>query len=251
MAVKFRRGGRLAASDKVFCNKKPLEFVNSFKYLALRMHFTGTLFTGHLQDRIQAALSSIYVQVKDVRKLSVQTAIRLYGIKIVPMLSYSLDRVWNHLTYANFGLLEKVFCVFMKRVLCLHSASRSRFIYVLGGCGPSIEEIRIRLKVPPTDAFNQFLSDWQQKVVVAMRQVRTLDVFHTKEMWEGTSCGDRHVYTRYMVHGYHHLICEKTFFHEVDAECRCRYCLETCDIYHVTKCEAKAMSLHAWARYVF
>lgn len=248
-AMKFRRGGRLAAADEILCNGQPLEFVNSFPYLGLRVQYTGTTYTEHITERITKSLASMYVDVRDVKKLSVNAALKLFALKAVPMMSYGLGRVWGHLSLADIRLLEKCFCTFMKRVLGLSNKSRSRFVYLLADCGAIVELVRSRLKAPITEPFNQFMIEWHLKVAEAKQEVGHLDVFLARELWEGRACSDRSVYTRYIVHGFHHLVCSTKGFHQVGDQCLCRFCSQPCVKYHIVKCPNVDRSLHFLSRW--
>ena len=247
-AMKFRRGGRLAAADKIVCNGQPLEFVNSFSYLGLLVHFKGTTFTQHVKRRVKATLAAMYVGTKDVRKLSLSAATKLFALKAVPMMSYSLGRVWKYLSLADFRLLEGCFCTYMKRVLCLSMTARSRFVYLLADCGPIMEAIRSRLKAPITESFSQFLSEWCPKVAEATEEVGLLDVFLLRDLWFGRACSSRHVYTRYIVHGYHHLVCSFPEYHQAGDLCLCKFCSQKCAKYHVSLCPQLDSSLHFLSR---
>src|SRR5690606_20186079 len=56
-AMKFRRGGRLARADKLNLSSKPIEFVNEFAYLGVRLQYTGNSFKGHIEDRTRSAMA--------------------------------------------------------------------------------------------------------------------------------------------------------------------------------------------------
>ena len=56
---------------------------------------------------------------KDAPKLPLGTALRLLYIKIVPIVSYALKKIWSHLTTANLKSLETVKATYLKRALQL------------------------------------------------------------------------------------------------------------------------------------
>ena len=132
----------------------------------------------------------------------------------------------------------------MKRALRLHKAIKSRFIYLLSGQGPSIETIRVRLKVAQTEPFRRYLQEWQIKLSEAQLEVGTLDVYLQEALWSQAGCRDRHVYTRYIVHGYHHLVCSFKSYHQPGDGCLCRFCMQLCDKYHASSCSVSNRSLH-------
>ena len=145
--------------------------------MGLRIHYTGTSFTAHIEERVAAALSAAHAQIRDVRKLSVGTAVRLFELKLLPMLSYGLGRVWKHLTTSNFAALERCFCTYMKRVLCLHRTAKNSFIYLLAEYPLAVEVMRVSLNAPVTDTFQSFRAEWEVKVAAAATEVLQLDVF--------------------------------------------------------------------------
>ena len=137
----------------------------------------------------------------------------------------------------------------MKRVLCLPIRARSRFVYLMSGCPPAAETIRLRLKMPRTVPYERFISEWEAKVEQARREVGGLDVFNALHLWSGSACDSRHVYTRYIVHGYHYLVCSNAAFHEEYELCTCRFCLQRCTKYHAVECTAlDQKSLHYFSR---
>ena len=247
-AVKFRRSGR-TTTERILCNGDPLEFVNSFTYLGLLLHYSGKSFAEHIRRRVTAALAALAIECNDVRKLSVSAAVALFELEIVPMLSYALDRVWGHLTESCFEALERCFCTYMKRVRCLHPKARNRFVYLLAGYGPALETIRMRLKAPTTEPFLSFVYKWQGKVAEALAEVGNLDIYLAREMWAERGCQSRHVYTRYIVHGYHHVVCSNRNYHQPDDQCVCRFCSQSCAKYHATACGSFDESLHSLSRY--
>ena len=139
----------------------------------------------------------------------------------------------------------------MKRVLCLSIKARSRFVYVLSDCAPMVELLRLRLRMPVTEPLNNFLREWRRKVTEAATEVRTLDIFKSPWLWAGVACDDRHVYTRYIVHGFHHLVCSRREFHEdYSTQCICRFCSQQCAKYHAVDCPAlQRRSLHFFSRW--
>ena len=130
--------------------------MNTFPYLGLLVHYSSKSFSEHIRRRVAAAHASIACEIRDLRKLSVSTAVALFNLKIIPMLSYSLDRVWGHLSESCFKTLEGCFCTYM----------RNRFVYIMANCIPAVEPIRNGLKALPSESFTQFVLGLQVKVSI-------------------------------------------------------------------------------------
>ena len=137
----------------------------------------------------------------------------------------------------------------MKRALCLHRSARSRYVYALSGSTLMIDELRQRLRVNLTDAFNHVLHEWSTKVNDALTELEQEEIFRKPELWAESALDDRHVFTRYLVHGYHHLLCTNLSFHDADGTvCLCRYCGNKCPKYHATRCVSENVSLYYLSR---
>ena len=103
----FRREGNVYKTDIIFCGSEKLEIVNSYKYLGLTLQVRGKTFTKQIEGRCAAAIKAMF-DIKMLHKLSIDTALRLFYIKIVPIGSYALKKIWMHLVTANLKTLEAV-----------------------------------------------------------------------------------------------------------------------------------------------
>jgi hypothetical protein len=59
------------------------------------------------------------------------TAMMLFDLRILPILTYGIEITWNHLTKRNLRDIERVKPTFLKRVMCLSKHAPSRLTYVL------------------------------------------------------------------------------------------------------------------------
>src|SRR5580693_5329410 len=123
--------------------------------------------------------------------MSVGTAVKVFNMKFLPMLSYGLDRVWKHLTVENFRSLEPCFCTFMKRVLSLHKSTKNRFVYLLADCPPSVEVMRQRLRILPTISFTEFVDSIREKNSAVVAEVGDLNILSNRSLWAECARGDR------------------------------------------------------------
>ena len=83
----FRKGGRIAAVDKITYKGEELKVVNSFKYLGITLQPTITSFRSHIRERCFAAIRSIY-DIENPTRLSLTTAMYLFSNKGLPVLTY-------------------------------------------------------------------------------------------------------------------------------------------------------------------
>ena len=78
----FRKGGRIAAADKITYKGEELKVVNSFKYLGVTLQPTITSFRSHIRERCFAAIRSIY-DIENPTRLSLTTAMYLFYNKVL------------------------------------------------------------------------------------------------------------------------------------------------------------------------
>ena len=159
--LKYRRGGPLGARDRFYWQGERLEIVPSAKYLGVRLQTSGLVFTSHIEEVVSRSLTTVYADIGDPYGLSIETAIKLFELKLLPQVSYGLERLWEYLTTANLRTLERSFTVFMKRTLRLSRSSKSRYVYLMADTVPMVETIRARVKGSRTQAFEEFISSWR------------------------------------------------------------------------------------------
>ncbi|XP_018496824.1 uncharacterized protein LOC108864883 [Galendromus occidentalis] len=247
--VKFGRAPRSAKDDRLLLDGRPLELVKNFRYLGVRFSRSVGNFHAHIEERTSLAISASFTVIGKLNRLSLHTAIALFKMKLMPIISYGLKRVWNHLTSTDFKKLEQCFTLYMKRALSLHRSTRSRYVYALTGSPLMINEIRERIREEQTPPFIQVLQEWSKKVNDALSELEQEEIFRKRQLWAESASDERHVYTRYLVHGYHHLLCTDNSFHDADgAKCLCRYCGDSCPKYHAAKCRSGLTSLYCLSK---
>ena len=233
-AMKFRRGGRLANSDELRLAGTPLKYVNSFTYLGLTVHTSGKSFTEHVTLRVGKALAAS-VGIEKPWLLSMKTALALFDLKVAPVASFGIQHVWEHLSVSQLGRLDRVKPAYLKRVMGLHQNSKNRLVYLLAGTPLFIEDVKKRFSLPFTPAYEQFIHEYEMK----MCDINP-DFFKTGAMqddtWKGTHRTNRHIVTRYAIHGFHHNLCRTAGFHEPNTQCRCSNCGLHCGRYHANEC---------------
>jgi len=233
-AMKFRRGGRLAASDTLHVNRTSVKFVNSFKYLGVILPTNGRAFLEHITDRVRRALVAS-VGIRTPSKLSLRTALILFDIKVAPVASYGIEIIWDHLSSALLEKLDRIKPAFLKRALGLHRSSLNRYVYLLSDTSLFVEDLKRRFKLATTPAYLEFVSLWERKMAEINPDFYCTGAM-TSEAWKGANRTNRHVVTRFAVHGFHHVLCATVGFHEPTDVCTCSRCGENCHKYHAAVC---------------
>jgi hypothetical protein len=153
--MKFRRGGRLALSDKLYIEHEEVEFVSSISYLGFTIGYTATSFTRHVKERRSKAVSSIYT-LPDLRKLSLNVALEVFRLKIAPSAAYGIRQIWRSLSLADLQIIDGVKTLFLKRLLGVSKFSSNTLVYLIASTPTLIEELRETYGLEMTPAY--FLS---------------------------------------------------------------------------------------------
>jgi hypothetical protein len=94
--VIFRKGGRISTQDKVYLGNYPLQISNQYKYFGITFQTTGTCFSIHVKEKAVNAIKTIN-EINYLCRLSLKTAKKLFMAKIIPILTYRIDLIWEHL----------------------------------------------------------------------------------------------------------------------------------------------------------
>lgn len=234
-AMKFRRGGRLAEADRLTIGTQRLQFVNSFTYLGVTLSLNGKSFTSHVRNRLRKALAAAS-SIKDPSKLSIETALRLFELKVSPTATYGVQLFWEKLSAKDFSLLDRIKPTFLKRVLGLRRSAQNRVVYLLVGTPLFVEDLVRRYGLRETGPFKEFIRRYEDKLA-------SIDhgLFYTVGMnsneWKGSNQRNRHIVARLADHGFHAELCTKKTYHEPDENCRCQRCGEANPKYHASQCK--------------
>jgi hypothetical protein len=244
--MKFRNGGRLARNDTILLNGRPLDFVSEFTYLGVTLTTSGMSFTKHVRERSRKAVICAMSSIKNPRTLSIETALKLFELKVAPIATYGLKLIWEFLTLDNLFMLDRVKCVFLKRLLSVSPYSRNRLVYLIVGCPTFIEDLQRLFNLPATPVFNSFLQEYDEKFAEIDPVFYSTPVM-TQQLWREPMATQRHVVTRHGVHGFHFRICINQVFHDANENCICMFCDSLCTQYHFLSCQANPMSLSSVA----
>jgi hypothetical protein len=91
--------------------------------------------------------------------------------------------------------------------------ARARFTYWLADASFFIHDIKNKFDLPETDAYKEFMRLQFERMVDVLLSFFQTRLF-TSQAWKGRKQKNRHLFTRYAVHGFHHLICNNKECHE-------------------------------------
>ncbi|KAG1686337.1 Rotatin [Nymphon striatum] len=127
--MKFRKGGRLAIADTFFLDSHPLLLTNCYKYLGIALQ-TSLTFTKAIEDKKRKAYINIST-LTSIHLLSIPTAITIFTLKILPIITYCLETLAPFLKLPHLKELDKTKSKYLKKALCLHTSSSSTMAHHL------------------------------------------------------------------------------------------------------------------------
>ena len=233
--MKFRKAGRLGSFDHFTYQGGEIEVTNTYDYLGITL--TPSLsFTKHLEKRRAKATLAIG-SLTHLSMTSVATALKIFNMKIKPILTYGLESISNFLSLAHLKSIDSVKTIFLKRALRISKFSSATLsLHLCNTRGLSLE-LRDQGFVFEEQQWSQYL-DWREEREAAFHDNNYLDgpAFHDTS-WMRSNQKHRHVITRTTAHGFHHLLCCNTQFHECDPlSCCCRFCHEGMTRFHLLQC---------------
>jgi hypothetical protein len=160
--VIFRKGGKMAELDRIKCNGKHLQRVNHFKYLGLTIQVTGKSFRIHLRSRMVAAVRAMN-DIKDMKLIALGTAMKLFRLKVVPTLTYSMELIWEHLMRKQLLESEKMKARYLKRALGVSQHTRSGLVYELAKETFFVKNLKTSLMLPMMMAYKDALRELNNK----------------------------------------------------------------------------------------
>src|SRR6266481_9823103 len=99
-------------------------------YIGVAISSTARCFIHYMcrKGRWKAIITAMKV-IKNPRVLSVDTALKLFKLKIAPIATYGVNVIWTYLTVKNLVDLDKLLPFFLKRVLGVSLYARNRLVY--------------------------------------------------------------------------------------------------------------------------
>jgi Reverse transcriptase (RNA-dependent DNA polymerase) len=234
VVVKFRKGGNISKHDKLQCKGINIDFQNSVRYLGVILSHIPTSFAKHIKSRsLNANLATF--DIKKLTRLSTDAAIRLFFIKVAPIASFGIAVAWPYLTLTDLRQLNMVFDSYLKRMLSVHKSSKNRIIHFILAAGSFVEYLHSTFNLPYTAAFGALLQERDEKQKCLPENLE--QVLHTiPNRWRNPLQDDRHIFTRFLMHGFHFKYCSRADFHEASDTCVCKFCGDLCEFYHYFSC---------------
>ena len=242
----FRNGGRTPKAAEIFIQNKKLKIVPDYKYLGMTLQTSARSYSKHIAERATQAVRAMH-DVQKLKSLSIKTAMALFKSKIMPILTYGIEIIWEKLSMANLKTIEKVKATYLKKAIGVSKNTRSRLVYLLARETFLIEDLRMTMTLPRTNASEQLLTILREK-----REATPVEFYGTGAMidreWTKENFELRHVLTRLAVHGFHHRICKTTAYHEPEDSCVCSLCENKCERYHIELCTKRTKSISEYAK---
>ena len=231
----FRKGGKIAKSETFAFKGEPLTITNRPCYLGVTIQTTGRCFGMHLTRRITAAVHSMS-SIQHLSRMSIDTAMKLFKAKVMPIATYGISLTWPYLTKKQMKDLEKIKAVYLKKILCISKYTPSRYAYVLAKETFFLEDLKLTFLLPETRASKDALQERLNKQEEIEENFYNTDAMVVRD-WTLPDYELRHVVTRYAVHGFHHRICKTKSFHTPCDKCKCSECGKVCGKYHIMECK--------------
>ena len=249
--MKFRKAGRLALRDRFFFDNQPIDVCNAYDYLGIVLQPSLT-FTKHVMHRKAKAVGATG-SLKHLRNVSIMTAIKIFNLKIKPILLYGWRSIAPCLKLKHLIEADRVKSIFLKKALCLPLMSSATLSMELCGEKSLVEE----LIDEKTFEFPEDLIVEYKSALKARRKsfqnspLQFGPAFHDTD-WKNAKRKHRHVFTRVTAHGLHHLMCISKRFHKAplteviedsedeEDDCVCRLCGGPFvgGLYHILSCPA-------------
>lgn len=236
--MKFRKGGRLRNDDEVNIGAHQLKFVNEYEYLGVTLQTTLTL-TSHIATKTMK-MARVIGTMKWMQKLSLDTAIKVFNIKIWPAVTYGFMTLCKQLTATHLLQLDKIKARFLKKTLALPKNASNTFTFHLANTKTMGEDIIACFKGVSANAQADYRIKIEEKNMEFVTKNFTEGPAFNSDRWKAACQSDRHLVTAFTLHGYHHLVCSNQHFHTPDEEyCKCRLCDQPMHRYHLTSCNKR------------
>ena len=185
-AMKFRKGGRIHPRDKLYYNKQPISYQNSFIYLGIVFSTKQSLDSHlhHLKSKSAKALNRLHAKV-NLRKVRYKSAGRLLDSIIKQTATYGTE---------VFNLLDD-------------EKSNNKFVeHCKKICG-------------------MFWKRWCG-ISLYWRNSRLLKMMHIDDPLRIQRCRkvDRRKIAIYYANGYHHKMCSENNCYDIKDDCQCKFC---------------------------
>ena len=218
--------------------------VNQFVYLGVTLQ-PKLGFTEHVKRVKRKAITATSMLTKYLSKLSLDSVLRIFKVKIRPIVTYGIKVIASSLSKDSLLLLDIVKSKYLKKALSLPVWTNNDVVYNLCGTKRLCEELKDKGVPFNDDAYNEYLEVIQAKKKLEEERKRN-NLGFEDESWKDIQ-QPRHFKLGYTVHGFHWCLCKNTEFHsERTQNCTCKLCDQSAeDIDHLEKCVGLQGDLYA------
>lgn len=242
--MKFRKGGRLCAADVLSYGDEALDVVSNYEYLGVTLQQTLT-FTEHVVKKKQKCFA-IIGSLRHLQKVSVETGLKIFNMKIAPILTYALSEISCFLSLAQLKTIDQIKATFVKKLIGVHISASSTLALKIAEIGSFTEDLKTKYRFDP-DVIQEYET---------MRVAKTNELLQNRflegpaflcKVWKMSNQSNRHLLTRCTVHGFHHFLCSKTRCYVPEATCICINCGQRAsERYHILSCQ----NIESWQMYI-
>lgn len=231
--MKFRKGGKLSTKDNLLFNNIPLDFVNEYEYLGVKMQPTLCI-SNHIENKAIKASYAIGT-IKNMQNLSLDTIHKIYYLKIWPIMTYSFNILAKDLTCQHLFELDKVKSKFYKKALGVHKNTSNTLVLHMAETERMGQEVIKKFGIKE-EHIEEYLKKVEEKNMIFVNGNYTDGPIFRTNIWKKHGQSNRHIISRFTVHGFHHLICNNKSYHINFETCKCMLCNENItDRYHMNQ----------------
>lgn len=240
--MKFRKGGRLSGDDHFQYGTDNLPITSSYEYLGVTFQQSLT-FTEHFNTK-KRKCCAIIGTLTHLQKVSIETGFKIFKLKIVPIVTYGLSAIAQHLNVKQLKTINQIKAAFVKKLLGVHTSTSSTLALMIVGEHTFIEDLQQTFAFNRTALADHLLVTDRRRAELYNEGYELGPAF-TSRCWRSANQTNRHVLTRFTVHGFHHFICRNTSYHTISPLCECKLCGSTdLDRYHLSTC------VQEWQAYI-
>ena len=222
--VKFRKAGPIG-KRKLYFQRKPVEFVPTFKYLGITMQ-PALGFSAHI-DQLVVRTAAIVACLGDLRRIPLDLALKIYAIKIMPIIQYGLRCISKRIPRTSMQTLDRSKSLYLKAVLGLSNCTSNTYVLELADQRSLCEDLKGLGYEFQEATWTEYADIRRAKREEFHRKKFRDGPAFTSKGWTAENRSDRKFICRLTYHGYHHKICAKNdFFTDQDDDCACSYCGE-------------------------
>ena len=177
-------------------------------------------FTEHIVKKKRKALGVI-ASLKELPLVSLDTAIRIYDMKVLPTVTYLIDLITPCMTLSQMRELDKVKASFVKKALGLHRSASSTLSLEIFSTGTMCEDLKRKNYVFDGETWKRYELEREEKLINLCIDNFTDGLCFNFDEWRLAGQKTRHFYIRFTAHGFHHRLCKFKDCYEAIDNCIC------------------------------